>query len=47
MSPEAEALLIENNYNQAKSGNSKIPPEVFPPTALRGQSDAPEPGPQQ
>ncbi len=46
MSPEAEALLIENSYNQAKGGTGKFspPPEVFPPTALRGQSDAPDPG---
>ena len=46
LSPEAEALLIENNYNNAKGNGDKpglASPAMFPPTALRGQSDAPEP----
>ena len=44
LSPEAQALLIENNYNHTKNDpNSKIPPSVLPPTPLRGQSDGADP----
>ena len=39
MSPEAQALLIENNYMQAKANNDPTAP-LFPPTPLREQSDA-------
>jgi hypothetical protein len=39
LSPEAQALLIENNYIQAKANNDPVAP-LFPPTPLRGQSDA-------
>ena len=47
LSPEAQALLIENNYNQAKNDpNSKVPASIFPTTPLRGQSDASDPGPE-
>lgn len=39
LSPEAQALLIEQNYMQAKASGSKNA-NLFPPTPLRGQSDA-------
>jgi hypothetical protein len=38
LSPEAQALLIENNYIKAKEANDPTAP-LFPPTPLRGQSD--------
>jgi hypothetical protein len=42
LSPEMQTLLIEKNYIDAKSRNDPSAP-LFPPTVLRGQSDA-DPG---
>src|ERR1035437_4229559 len=44
LSPEANALLIEKNYLDAKARNDPSAP-LFPPTVLRQQADAETGGP--
>ena len=44
LSPEANALLVEKNYLDAKARNDPSAP-LFPPSALRQQSDAGTGGP--